>query len=328
MKLLVVEFVTAGGYLTEPVPESLYHEGRMMLQALLAGLSQVSSLEISVLLSKQNHNIKLPEGCHRVLVEKPNQFYQILQTAIKQCDCFLPIAPEQDEALVKLAELSELLGKSALLSSPAAIRLFSDKQKTLDFLESITDCVVKSCLLGDFKYQFPPPWVVKPIDGVGCEQCYLVADNSELVAFKRSHTNTFVIQPFIPGRALSLSCLFKSGKAWLLCCNRQMLEIRNGKFQLTGCEVNIAHNNKHRYQQLIDKIAVAEPGLWGYVGIDFIEQDDGKLFMLEINPRLTTSFVGISQALGVNMAEQLVQLIDQEPEYNKALNKTITVNLV
>ncbi len=328
MKLLVVEFVTAGGLLTVPASESLYHEGKMMLEALLSGLNQVSSVEISVLLSEQSQNIKLPEGSHRVLVEKPNQFYQILQTAIKQCDYFLPIAPEQDEALVKLAELSELLGKPSLLSSPAAIRLFSDKQKTVNFLNSIIDCVVKSCLLDDFKEQFPPPWVVKPIDGAGCEQCFFITDASELAAFRLRYKNNFVIQPFIAGRALSLSCLFKSGKAWLLCCNRQTVEIREGKFQLTGCEVNIAHNNKQRYQQLIDKIAVAMPGLWGYVGIDFIEQDDGKLFVLEINPRLTTSYVGISQALGVNMAEQLVQLIVQDPEYNRVLNKTIIVNLV
>jgi predicted ATP-grasp superfamily ATP-dependent carboligase len=73
---------------------------------------------------------------------------------------------------------------------------------------------------------------------------------------------------------------------------------------------NIDVNHKAddgRYQKLASRIAVAFPDLFGYVGIDLIENNDA-CWVLEINPRLTTSFVGIEKALGLNVAELVLAL--------------------
>jgi predicted ATP-grasp superfamily ATP-dependent carboligase len=74
---------------------------------------------------------------------------------------------------------------------------------------------------------------------------------------------------------------------------------------------------------LITKIASALPELWGYVGIDLIENT--QTWVLEINPRLTTSFVGIYDALGINIVEAVLQLLHGEPIFNPACNKPIIV---
>jgi hypothetical protein len=43
----------------------------------------------------------------------------------------------------------------------------------------------------------------------------------------------------------------------------------------------------------------------GYFGIDFIKKADNSIFFIEINPRLTTSYIGIRNILGYNPLEVL-----------------------
>ena len=56
------------------------------------------------------------------------------------------------------------------------------------------------------------------------------------------------------------------------------------------------------------RIAKAFPGLWGYVGIDLIDSPAGPL-VLEINPRLTTSYVGLAAAIGGNPAGMVLAML-------------------
>ena len=51
----------------------------------------------------------------------------------------------------------------------------------------------------------------------------------------------------------------------------------------------------------------AIPGLWGYVGVDLVIGDNGPV-VLEVNPRLTTSYIGLSRSIGHNVAELLLRL--------------------
>ena len=60
------------------------------------------------------------------------------------------------------------------------------------------------------------------------------------------------------------------------------------------------------------RIAAAIPGLWGYVGVDLIDTPAGPV-VLEINPRLTTSYCGLGGVLGVNLAALVVGLLGSEP---------------
>jgi len=56
-------------------------------------------------------------------------------------------------------------------------------------------------------------------------------------------------------------------------------------------------------------VAQAIPGLWGYVGIDLVDTADGPQ-VIEINPRLTTSYCGLASALGINPAARVLALLD------------------
>ena len=56
---------------------------------------------------------------------------------------------------------------------------------------------------------------------------------------------------------------------------------------------------------LIDNIKRAMPGLFGFVGIDILIRND-MIYIVEINPRLTTSYVGLYETIGCNMVDLLL----------------------
>jgi predicted ATP-grasp superfamily ATP-dependent carboligase len=78
-------------------------------------------------------------------------------------------------------------------------------------------------------------------------------------------------------------------------------------------------------QKLLNKIAQAFPDLFGYVGIDLILSDD--CYVVEINPRLTSSYSGIKQALGINIAELVLQSMNGEAVINPLHNRTILIEI-
>jgi predicted ATP-grasp superfamily ATP-dependent carboligase len=72
------------------------------------------------------------------------------------------------------------------------------------------------------------------------------------------------------------------------------------------------------FQALATQIVTALPGLAGYVGVDLIAHyagDEWRYAVLEINPRLTTSYVGLHQACGLNPAQLILDMF-----YNDCLN--------
>lgn len=334
MRVLIFEFITGGGFVGQQWPESLAHEGAMMLQALVTELKYLPHIQPVIMLDRQCNHIDLPSQAEIISIEKDQNFFQILQESMTDCDVCWPIAPETDSVLLEIAGLAESLQKTALLSTTEAVKLCSNKMATSQHLLKHKINVCDTKLLSDVTDYPNEISVIKPIDGVGCEQSFIISSQDDFqhaVAGIRN-LEQFIIQPYIEGKSLSLSCLFRHGKAWLLCCNEQQLIVNNGRFHLHGCRVNIQHCSLEKYQKLLENVAQAIPGLWGYIGIDIIESDVLGTVILEINPRLTTSYVGIHVATGINVAEQVIQLLDSDPVINiknsKQVNVAIKIGIV
>jgi predicted ATP-grasp superfamily ATP-dependent carboligase len=140
-----------------------------------------------------------------------------------------------------------------------------------------------------------------------------------------SRKGTYIIQPHLQGKKTSLSCIFKEGRGWLLCVNSQHFEIINQQYHLVNIVVN--HDiNPEIYYSLVDKVAEAMPELWGYVGIDLIETAE-EILVLEINPRLTTSFAGIKSAIGINVADNILRLLNDDPVIQAICNQPIAITV-
>jgi predicted ATP-grasp superfamily ATP-dependent carboligase len=249
----------------------------------------------------------------------------VFKQALQACDAVWLIAPETAGILLELTALVEKSGR-LLLSSPAsAVAKTADKFQTFQILTKQAIPTVATQLLSTYNGLFLQEKVIKPRDGVSCEECFFIQNNTEMnqVLTQILRPQSYIVQPYISGETLSISALFKHGMAQLICVNRQQVELKQQNFKLLACEVNI-EANKVRLQILLKQIARAFPDLWGYVGIDLIKQHQ-QFLVLEINPRLTTSYTGIKQALGINTAQAVLQLVNGQAYLNPTCNQTVTV---
>lgn len=329
-KILVFEFIIGGGLAQDDLPESLAREGLLMLKTLVEELSQIPSIQLTVLLDWRYAKLDLAKNINTVVIAKNSVINDVLAKLIEESDLVWPIAPESDLILQKISALVEAKNRRLLNSSAEAVTLCSDKLLTAKLLKQQGIAVIESRQLNGFIADFVEPKVIKPKDGVGCLNCYYVSCNNEFeqIVGQIEQPLKYIYQPYINGDTLSLSCLFKKQKAWLLCCNRQQVSMTQGRFQLNACEINIPTKNRLMYQQIINQIAKIIPGLWGYVGIDIIQPEFEQALILEINPRLTTSYVGIKQSLGLNVAKIIVKMLDKAPEIINTQNKQHVINLI
>ncbi len=278
MKVLIFEYITANG----EASESLVREGQMMLDAWLENFAKLSNVEI-------------------VIAEK-NAFQQ----QIKTVDAVWVIAPEFDGILECLCRYVENANKRLLTSPSKAVALTANKLTTFQILQTAKIPTVPTEIFNSTQnYDQTKEWIIKPIDGVGAENTFLLTSKNDWSALPLLEKNC-IIQPHLNGEKTSLSCIFKNGEARLLCVNLQIFEVKSQQYVLKNIEVNFKLDDG-RYQKLASQIALAFPDLFGYVGVDLIETENA-CFVLEINPRLTTSFVGIEKALGLNVAELVLAL--------------------
>jgi len=300
-----------------------------MLNALIKELASLPYVQLTILLDWRCTCLELPEKCKLITVANNQCVYDLLPELINNSDYVWPIAPEMDLVLQKISALVEEENKILLNSSTEAVTLCSDKLMTFRHLKQNGVDAVDTMQLEAFSQAFDSHWVIKPIDGMGCLNSYFVSskDKFEQIISQIEFTSNYIIQPYIKGESISLSCLFKNGQAWLLCCNEQLVSIHKGNFQLNACLVNLAVDEAKSYHDLINQIARIIPGLWGYVGIDLILTELNQAMVLEINPRLTTSYVGINQALDINTASIILNMIENDPVINKTRNRQQLIKL-
>ncbi|MGZ4957219.1 MAG: ATP-grasp domain-containing protein [Methylobacter sp.] len=316
MKILVFEYITGGGFNKQELPDSLAGEGSLMLNALLDDLSRLNNLEVTIMLDwRLSNSIEV----NSVIIRPEHDVTEEFVRLVKQSDLVWPIAPEFDGILQNLCQTVESLGKVLLTSPATAVAIAGNKFKTYELLNRHHIASVPTRIFDD-AYS-PGEWMIKPIDGAGCSDSRVITNRLDFEQMVTSE-GRYIIQPHLQGAKTSLSCLFKQGRGWLVCANLQRFEFADQQYHLTGIVVN-HYRDLSAYQQLIDKIAGALPELWGYAGIDLIEND--RTWVLEINPRLTTSFVGIYDALGINIAEAVLQLMHGEPIINPAYNRPVTI---
>lgn len=322
MKILLFEYITGGGFNKQALPGSLASEGRLMLNALLDNLSRLNHLDITLMLDWRLCDAINTTGLTTIIINPEHDISDTFSQCVKQADAVWPVAPEFDGILQSLCQIVGLSGKTLLTSPAVAVAIAGDKFKTYELLNRHHINVVHTRL---FENSYVPgEWMVKPLDGVGCADSYVITGREEFEQMA-AHSGQYIIQPHLQGDKTSLSCLFKHGRAWLMCANLQHFDFINRQYHLAEIVVN-HHTDTGVYQPLINGIACALPELWGYVGIDLIETA-GQTRVLEINPRLTTSFTGIYAALGINIAELVLQLAHGEPIFKPSRNKAVSIQI-
>lgn len=292
-----------------------------MRDALLADLREIRDVE---LFCCYDHRLSAPAVEHAIMIDTRDDIWQVWQDLINQSDAVWLIAPESSGILLRLTELVAAQDKLLLGCPPSAVRLTSSKLATCHVLmRAGISCVstygAQEWLAGEWRGAEETGWVVKPDDGVSCEDSvhlHSVKDVTDWLMQGRQLTH--VVQPWHPGDAGSLSMLCHNGQAWLLSCNRQKVLCDSGRFVYQGSIVNGLSEHWEPFERLAQQIARMLPDLAAYVGVDLMVADDGQLTLevLEINPRLTTSYVGLRQAAGVNVAALILDLLAEKSREN------------
>lgn len=308
MRILVCEYVSGGGLVGRELPPSLAREGDMMLSALVKDLAALPGIEVLATRDSRLPPPDLPARFHRI--ERGDDPWELWRALVASVDALWPVAPEGDGLLERLSLLAREAGRRLIGCTPEAIRLTASKRATAERLAAHGIATVPTWPASDFP-QAAQGWVVKPDQGAGCEDTLLFEQRAELEAWLAhdGRGKDLVVQPHLAGPAGSLSVLYAEGAAWLLACNRQKVTLADGRFRYDGGVVGGLETGRGGYEVLAASVGEAVEGLGGYVGIDFIATAEGPA-VLEINPRLTTSYVGLHRALGVNPAGLLLALLD------------------
>jgi predicted ATP-grasp superfamily ATP-dependent carboligase len=311
LKIFVHEHITGGGCLGSPLPEALLPDALLMLRALVADLADLGSVQ---LVGVRDHRLpahSLP-GEWRA-VRSRAQRDDAVDELIRSTDATWPIAPETGGVLESLSERVLLAGRPLFGSRPEGVRIAASKLATAQRLRRAGVPVVPTFRGEDVPASNPGGWVVKPDDGCGCEDVRFFAASAAALRWieAQGDRQRHVIQPYLPGDPLSLSALARDGEAWLLSVNRQRITLDDGAFAYHGSVVNALPDADGSLQRLAQQVAAAVPGLWGYFGIDLILTDAGPV-VVEVNPRLTTSYAGLREALGVNPAALVLSLSSRD----------------
>ncbi len=118
-----------------------------------------------------------------------------------------------------------------------------------------------------------------------------------------------LLQRYLPGKPASVSLLVAGERVLPLSLNGQ--DIRVGRpFSYRGGTVPLAHPLHDEALAVAVAAAGAIPGLQGYVGVDLV-LDDSRAWAVELNPRLTTAYIGLRRVAGINLARAMWEACTQ-----------------
>ena len=305
MRIFVYEHITGGGCLDAPLPEGLLPEALLMLHALIADLADCSGTQAIGLRDHRVDAGALPGDW--AVVHSRRHWEASIDEMIRSSDATWPIAPETAGVLEDIARRVVLAGRQLIGSSPDAVHTAASKFATARALERAGVAVVPTFHPDDRPQPSGQRWIVKPDDGCGCEEVRLFADLRTAVHWLKScdEAPRYVLQPYTLGEPLSLSVLGREGRALLLSVNRQDIALQGECLRYCGCTVNSLPDTGGRFQRLAQGVVTAIPGLCGYFGVDLILTGDGP-FVVDVNPRLTTSYAGLREGLGINAARMVL----------------------
>ena len=314
MHIFLYEYITGGGLFGSDNRRltSLRAEGEAMLAALAADFAAIEGVQLTVLRDARLTDFELPD-CRFVDSHSAEEERALLERFARQANWTLLIAPEIERALADRVRWVEAIGGRLMSPGCEFVSLTSDKVRTgrqlaaagvrvpeSQVIETSEDGLVE--LPRDFHY----PAVVKRIDGAGSLGTQLGTEPTQLVL------DSFVpwmIERFCPGAPASVALLCGSNAVLPLPPFRQDLE--TGTFQYLGGSRLMDCQLAGRAVELAVRAVEALGRPTGYVGVDLVLGDNpsgADDFVIEVNPRLTTSYVGLRASTDDNLAEAMLAI--------------------
>ncbi len=284
-----------------------------MLRALLADLALTDRRRIVTTID-QRLSPELPAGIEAVPIRPGSYLATFRRLAAIAGEVWI-IAPETADCLATLIDLAERMGATHIGAGAEAVRLASEKLVLCRRMAEAGLPVPRTWPSSDAEIALREvgfPLVAKPAQGAGCEGVGLVSGAPELneIVERAGRTGEAVIlQEYVEGTAASASILCANGCARPLSLNRQKVRVERS-FAYEGGHLPLRHPLADQAVAVACSACELIPGLKGYVGVDLILSPRGP-FLIEVNPRLTTSYVGLRAATNLNLAETILAAVKE-----------------
>ena len=344
MRLFVYEHICGGGMAGQFLPEKWVREGWAMLAAIVEDFDQLEEIDVIFSLDARLSGRKTGAS-HSVLIDTEEQYIHVLAEQSRKCDAVFVIAPETDGILLRCCQVVEHAGGRMFAHGSQAVTKVSDKLELNRFLSErgVPVPVSKKWVPGTlFPEKFPVPAVIKPRQGAGSDDIYLVPSNahnkgntisgiSQRMGEESLETiqslgvprmkKGFMLEEYVSGIPVSICFLISDKRKVPLLAGFQHLS-RDGRFRYQGGMIPCPQDLQNPVAEMAQRALQLIPGLHGFTGVDLVVCSDRNEFdgrscseikVIEINPRLTTSYVGLRRLANENIARWMVQAFLGQP---------------
>lgn len=274
-----------------------------MLQAIAVDIAQLPGYSVVTTLEAGGESLSEAEV---IPVQSAEDERAVFHRLLNEVDAVLVIAPETDGVLLERCRAVLDAGVESWNCSPSAIQLCGDKLLLAKHLISngIPTIPTRLCdpdLTRPDDFEFP--MVLKPRDGAGSFLTFRVSCPNEwelaTQSFRKAGlADRCICQPYVAGKSLSVgvSIGIKGGHVYCLPVGEQTLST-DGRFSYLGGRIpaDISPDATAAITNMVQSVCRSISGLKGYFGFDVILGEDHQPRLVEINPRLTTSYVGYRQ---------------------------------
>ena len=328
MQILIFEWLSSGGLwhdralLSEDCP--IQHQGGQMLNAVASDLVLAGAEVVAMVDSRLPTSIPKQLGVTQHQVNAEDDLPSLLLSLAKDADRVLTIAPETNSILNRCLNWLESVEHKLLNPDAAFTKLASNKSDLFEYLksngwtqfpkglnfETFLDQVEHLSDKSSWSQYFPTPAVLKPVDGAGSEEVFLIADWSDFDPPLSRASDQYRLEEFVPGTPVSVSVLCGGDGCDVLAPTIQMFE----KFETTvyeshtslhghyaGAKFPIPEHVSTRAIELACQVIQRLPKTRGYIGMDLVisdSDDRSRDCLIEINPRHTMSYRRLSEIYG------------------------------
>jgi tyramine---L-glutamate ligase len=331
MKIALFEWISGGGMSgcdPKSIAASLRNEGWAMLST-VAAMFQAAGHDVATVIDNRLVSpIQLASvPCcrwfnfdHRSLPDKSSHIENTVQNWLdcvaRSCsDLAIVIAPEIDGILERAITLFSQAGIVTLNCSGTLLSNSCDKWLTSERLKAAAIPHPETRLANDFTKLNPvrsKQWCIKPRLGAGCDGLW-IGDYQGVVrrAVELPDPTNWIVQPWLEGDAYSCSAIIDRNRVvnWLpLVTQRFDLKASDEAATIVyrgGIGVDPSSGllpPEGLLNRALRALGQNDGEGLGWIGVDLLLQPDNQWVVIEVNPRFTTSVLGLSQAAPVNLA--------------------------
>jgi predicted ATP-grasp superfamily ATP-dependent carboligase len=314
-RVFVYEYLSGGGWQGARTDDGmdLLAQGRAMRDAIIGDLATIAGVATTYATSTEDATPALATAvASPISPRRGESALAFVGRYAARHDRVWVVAPETDGIL---ADLRRRVGDARWIGCSAdSIRIASSKRATAQRLRTFAIPTTRGADAGIAEGNAAVRWVVKPDDGAGGCNTRVHATRAGALADRDRRATSAdgaTVEVWEEGDPLSVSLVCGVDHVELLSVNRQRIEVADdGAVHYRGVDVDIPREASRDavLAALARDVVRALPGLAGYVGIDVVMRPDGVPVVIEVNPRVTCAYVGLSRALGRNVGSAILKL--------------------